>query len=50
MFDGRKNMFLSASRSQFVLTGPAKISKIGQHIIFYGQNEFCLEIFYSKNS
>ena len=30
--DGRKNIFLSASRSQFVLTRHTKILKIGQQI------------------
>ena len=32
--EGRKNIFLSASRSQFVLTGPEKNLKIGQRINF----------------
>ena len=34
LLEGRKNIFLSASRSQFVIIGPAKSLKIGQ------QNEF----------
>ena len=29
LLEGRKNIFLSESRSQFVLTRPAKILKIG---------------------
>ena len=32
VLEGRKNIFLSASRSQFVLTRPAKILKISQQI------------------
>ena len=34
LLEGRKNIFLSASRSQFVLKRPAKILKIGQQIKF----------------
>ena len=34
MFEGSKNIFLSASRSQFVAIGPAKILDIGQWITF----------------
>ena len=34
LLEGRKNIFLSASRSKFVLTRPAKILKIGQQIKF----------------
>ena len=34
LLEGRKNIFLSASRSQFVVTRPAKILKIGQKIKF----------------
>ena len=33
--EGRKNIFLSASRSQFVAIGPAKILKIGQRITLF---------------
>ena len=41
LLEDRKSIFLSASRSQFVAIGPAKILKIGQRItFFYGQNEF----------
>ena len=40
LLEGRKSIFFSASRSQFVAIGPAKILKIGQRIMFYGQNEF----------
>ena len=40
LLKGRKSIFLSASRSQFVAIGPAKILKIGQRITFYSQNEF----------
>ena len=32
--EGRKNIFFSASRSQFLAIGPAKILKIGQRITF----------------
>ena len=32
--EGRKSIFLSASRSQFVAIGPANILKIGQRITF----------------
>ena len=32
--EGRKNVFMSASRSQFVAIGPAKRLKIGQRITF----------------
>ena len=32
--EGRKNIFLSASRFQIVEIGPAKILKIGQQITF----------------
>ena len=35
LLEGRKNILLSASRSQFVLTGRAKILKIGQQIKFF---------------
>ena len=34
MLEGRKSIFLSASRSQFVAIGPAAILKIGQRIKF----------------
>ena len=34
LLEGRKNIFLSASRSQFVLTRPAKLLNIGQKIKF----------------
>ena len=34
LLEGRKKKFLSASRSQFVLSRPAKILKIGQQIKF----------------
>ena len=34
MLEGMKSIFLSASRSQFVGIGPAKILKIGQRITF----------------
>ena len=34
LFDGRKSIFLSASRSQFVAIGTAKILKICQLITF----------------
>ena len=40
LLEGRKNIFLSASRSQFDLTRPANILKIGQQIKVYGQIEF----------
>ena len=32
VLEGRKNIFLSTSRSQFVLTRPVKILKIGQQM------------------
>ena len=34
LLEGRKSIFLSASRSQLVAIGPANISKIGQRITF----------------
>ena len=34
LLEGRENVFLTASRSQFVLTGAAKILKFGQRIKF----------------
>ena len=34
LLEGRKSIFLSASRSQFVAKGPATILKIGQRIRF----------------
>ena len=34
LLEGRKSIFLSASRSQFVAIGPATIMKIGQRITF----------------
>ena len=34
LLEGMKSIFLSASRSQFVTIGPAKILKIGQQITF----------------
>ena len=32
--EGRKDIFMSASRSKIVATGPAKILKIGQRVSF----------------
>ena len=35
LLEGRRSIFLSASRSQFVAVEPAKILKIGQRITFF---------------
>ena len=40
LLECRKSIFFAASRSQFVAVVPTTILKIGQRILFYGQNEF----------
>ena len=40
MLEGRKDSFLSESRSQFVAIGPAKIMKIGQRITIMAKTNF----------
>ena len=50
LLEGRKNIFLSASRSQFILTRPAKILKIVQQIKILMAKSISIGIFNSKKS